>query len=353
VRVLTVNGGSSSLKLAVVEDGAVLAAESAGAAPDRLPAGWLEGALSRLPAVEAVGHRIVHGGERFHSATLLDGEVIAALEELAPLAPLHQRPALAAVAAVSARLGSVPAVACFDTAFFADLPPEAATYAVPARWRQQFGVRRYGFHGLSHAWIARRLGEAVTARPLRLVSCHLGAGASLAAIRDGRPLDTTMGFTPAEGLVMATRPGLVDPGALVYLLRNGVGADELDEGIERAGGLAALAGTPDLAAVLAAAAGGDRPPGSPSRSTCTGWRRSPPPWPPPSAASTCSPSPPGWASTPRRCAPAWRSGARSSGSSSTRRRTPPSPAAAPSARRRAPCGSRSSPPASTSRSPPR
>ncbi len=153
--------------------------------------------------------------------------MLAELERLTPLAPLHQPPALEAMHLVGRRLSQLPAVACFDTAFFAELPAEAATYAVPEEWRERHGVRRYGFHGLSHCWIAGQVGVG-----RRLVSCHLGAGASLAAVHDGRPLDTTMGFTPAEGLVMATRCGNLDPGVGPYLLRRGVWLDELEQGIE-------------------------------------------------------------------------------------------------------------------------
>ena len=148
----------------------------------------------------------MHGGARFRDAVLVDDDVVAALGELTDLAPLHQPAALAGIAAVGRALPDVPAVACFDTAFHATLPAAAATYALPREWRERFGLRRFGFHGLSHAYASRRAAAA------RVVSCHLGAGASLAAVRDGVCVDTTMGFTPMEGLVMATRAGSVDPG---------------------------------------------------------------------------------------------------------------------------------------------
>ena len=150
----------------------------------------------------------------------LDERVERELRELAELAPLHQPKSLAALDAVSAALPDLPAVACFDTAFHATLPPAAHTYALPREWRERWGLRRYGFHGLSHAWVARRTPELLGRDPsdLRIVSCHLGAGASLCAIRDGRSLETTMGFTPLEGLVMATRSGSVDPGMLLWLI---------------------------------------------------------------------------------------------------------------------------------------
>ena len=152
----------------------------------------------------------------------LDAEVVAELAELAALAPLHQPQSLAAVETVSQALPGVPAVGCFDTAFHAGLPPGAATYALPRSWRERWGLRRYGFHGLSHAYAAR-LPATLLGRPLeglRVVTCHLGAGASLAAVHNGASVDTTMGFTPLEGLVMATRSGTVDPGLLLWLLQH-------------------------------------------------------------------------------------------------------------------------------------
>jgi acetate kinase len=189
----------------------------------------------------------------------VDEATEASLAGLGDLAPLHNPPALALLDRVRA-LDDRPAVACFDTAFFADLPAAAATYAVPEEWRAGLGVRRYGFHGLSHAWASRRgaelEGRAVADR--RVVTAHLGAGASLAAVEHGRAVDTTMGFTPLEGLVMATRSGSVDPGALVHVLRRGgLSADDLDDALERRSGLLALAGTPDLAEVRRRADRGD------------------------------------------------------------------------------------------------
>jgi acetate kinase len=244
VRVLVVNAGSSSLKLRLLGPADELEAEDDLPPADRAA---LEAALDGLPAPDAVGHRVVHGGARFRDAVLVDDEVVAALGELAELAPLHQPAALAGIAAVGRALPDVPAVACFDTAFHATLPAAAATYALPREWRERFGLRRFGFHGLSHAYASRRAAAA------RLVSCHLGAGASLAAVRDGVCVDTTMGFTPMEGLVMATRAGSVDPGLVLWLLRHGVDADALEQGLDREGGLRGLAGDSDMRAVLARA----------------------------------------------------------------------------------------------------
>jgi acetate kinase len=177
----------------------------------------------------------------------IDDEVEGALRELTALAPLHQPKSLAALDAVGDALPDVPAVACFDTAFHAGLPEAASTYALPAEWRERWQIRRYGFHGLSHAWAARQAGDG------RVVTCHLGAGASLAAVRDGRCVDTTMGFTPLEGLVMATRSGSVDPGLLLWLLdETGMAERELAHALEHESGLLALAGTDDMREVVAA-----------------------------------------------------------------------------------------------------
>jgi acetate kinase len=262
VRVLVVNAGSSSLKLALLDGGdrtlaaRELAAPRATIAPDALRAALDDG----LADADIVGHRIVHGGERFSAAVRIDGRIESELRELVELAPLHQPKSLAAMDAVSAMLPSLPAVACFDTAFHATLPDAAATYALPAAWRERWNLRRYGFHGLSHAWVARRAPELL-GRPagrLRLVSCHLGAGASVCAIAGGRSVDTTMGFTPLEGLVMATRSGSIDPGLLLWLLEHsGMSEREVGSALEHESGLAGLAGTSDMRVILTRAAGGD------------------------------------------------------------------------------------------------
>jgi acetate kinase len=193
---------------------------------------------------DAVGHRVVHGGPDLQSATVLDDAVVAKIEALTPLAPLHQPRALAGIRAVGAALPDVPAVACFDTAFHATLPPAAATYALPEDWRRRWPLRRFGFHGLSHQYSVRRAGELLGGLPPRIVTCHLGAGASLCAVLDGRSVDTTMGFTPLEGLVMNTRSGSVDPGLVLWLVNEaGLAPAEVAEGLERRSGLAGLSGT--------------------------------------------------------------------------------------------------------------
>jgi acetate kinase len=204
-----------------------------------------------------VGHRIVHGGSRFTSPALLNAVVREQLEDLVDLAPLHQSRSLAALDDVTAVLPSVPAVACFDTAFHATMGPAATTYAVPREWREKYGIRRYGFHGLSHAYSSRRAAQIVARTPvgLRVVTCHLGAGASLAAVVDGRCVDTTMGFTPLEGLVMATRSGNVDPGLLLWLEEHEhLTAREIAVALEERSGLLALAGTADMREVETATA---------------------------------------------------------------------------------------------------
>ena len=254
MRVLVVNAGSSSLKLRLIG-----ADDELVGARDLAPSDDLEPAIAVLGDADASGHRVVHGGAQFVDPVVIDHAVVAALEELTSLAPLHQPPALAAIAALRRAAPHLPAVACFDTSFHAGLSDAAATYALPRSWRARWPLRRFGFHGLSHAWAARRAAELLDG-PERIVICHFGAGASLAAVRRGRSIDTTMGFTPLEGLVMATRSGDVDPGLLMWLLE---GTDlteaEVAAGLMHDSGLQGLAGTADMREVLAAAARGEPP----------------------------------------------------------------------------------------------
>jgi acetate kinase len=262
--VLVVNAGSSSLKLRVLgpadEITAALDIGHWDGSPDH---GDLRRFLASQRHVSAVGHRVVHGGSRFTRATVIDDAVIAGLEDLTDLAPLHQPRAVTAITATRALLPDVPAVACFDTAFHAGLPSAAAAYALPAAWTKQFGLRRYGFHGLSHQYASGRCAQLLGRDPagFRVVTCHLGAGSSLAAVQGGASVDTTMGFTPLEGLVMATRSGSVDPGLLIWLLQHGgLSLNELSDGLEHRAGLAGLAeladGSGDLREVRAAADAG-------------------------------------------------------------------------------------------------
>jgi acetate kinase len=225
--VLVVNAGSTSLKLHLVhEDESAEQVETMEAVQRDEPAG--------------IGHRIVHGGRRFRDPLQIDEEVVRAIRELGALAPLQHPPALAAIERAQAAFPGVPQVAVFDTAFHATMSPAAATYAVPERWREEWGIRRYGFHGLVVQWVAEQV------RVPKLVACHLGGGCSVTAVRDGRSVDTTMGFSPLEGVPMATRSGSVDPGALVFLMReHELSVDELDAALQEESGLAALGGLDD------------------------------------------------------------------------------------------------------------
>jgi len=263
--ILVVNPGSSSLKITVVgPDDRVLASETLGHTEGRVEESAIAEVLDRLNGVGAAGVRVVHGGERFSAPTLVDESVTDALEDLSDLAPLHNPPAVSALRALRAARTELAVVACFDTAFHAGLPQAAATYALPYRWRTDWGIRRFGFHGLSHAYASRRAAQLLE-RPLAelaLVTCHLGAGASLAAVDGGRSIDTTMGFTPMDGLVMATRSGAVDPGALLWVMgRHAISAASLERTLDRESGLAGLSGQPDgdLRAILAAASGEEGP----------------------------------------------------------------------------------------------
>jgi acetate kinase len=266
VLVLVVNAGSSSLKHALVDvdrpDPQIVSAGvetwepgAGGGRHAHALGAALAGAAGRA---QAVGHRVVHGGPTFAGPVRIDAQVRAAIAALEPLAPLHTRAALEGIDAAAEALPGLPQVACFDTAFHRTLRPEAATYAVPRAWTERFALRRYGFHGLNVAWCHERaeriLGGAASRR---LVVCHLGSGCSVTAVLDGRSVDTSMGFTPLDGVPMATRPGALDPGLLLHLLAAGVGADELDEALNQRSGLYGIAGLPGLREVERAAEVGD------------------------------------------------------------------------------------------------
>ena len=222
--ILVVNAGSTSLKLsAVEEDDSAEPVASLADVPDR---------------VAAVAHRVVHGGALFVEPVRIDERVRDELDALTELAPLHNEPATAAIDEARGVLPALPHIAVFDTAFHATIPEEARTYALPRRWRAEWGIRRFGFHGLSVAWAAERV------HVRRLVVCHLGGGCSVTAVLDGRSVDTTMGFTPLEGVPMATRPGSIDPEILLYLLRHELAsADELEHALEHESGLLGLGGS--------------------------------------------------------------------------------------------------------------
>ncbi len=207
----------------------------------------------------AVGHRVVHGGDRFSEPVVVTDEVLSVVEELEPLAPLHNPANLEGITVARERFPDVPQVAVFDTAFHHGMPARAYTYAVPAAWRDEHRVRRYGFHGTSYAYVSRRAAELLGRAPddSRLVVLHLGNGASAAAIDGGRSVDTSMGLTPLEGLVMGTRSGDIDPGLLSFMVRTGLGADEVDAALNRESGLKGLAGTNDFREVTDLMASGD------------------------------------------------------------------------------------------------
>lgn len=260
MRVLVVNAGSSTLKLSMIAGDERVALEEIPVERSRFDADVLRRIVAGLGPADVVGHRIVHGGARYCHAVLIDEGVVRELSHLTALAPLHQANSLAALAAVGEVLGDTPAVACFDTAFHATMPAAAYTYAVPLDWRERYGVRRYGFHGLAHTAAVRRVGELM-GEPLlglRLVTCHLGAGASLAAVRDGESVDTTMGFTPLDGLVMATRSGSIDPGLVLWILQQtDISEEALSNTLAHDSGLLALAGSADMRVVLEGMQAGD------------------------------------------------------------------------------------------------
>ena len=257
-RVLTVNAGSSSLKLRLLgPDDELLLARDLDTDEDSRREGLA--ALAGECRFDAVGHRVVHGGPEHSGPARVDPSLEHELDALADLAPLHNPPAVAAMRELELLSPGIPTVACFDTAFHATIPAAAATYAVPEEWRRRWPLRRFGFHGLSHAYASRR-GAELLGRPigeLRIVTAHLGAGASLAAVAGGRSVDTTMGFTPLEGLVMATRAGSVDPGLLLWVQRKEkLGPEEIAQALDRESGLLALAGTADMREVVAGAEAG-------------------------------------------------------------------------------------------------
>jgi acetate kinase len=292
VNILLLNAGSSSLKASLVdaETSEIVASGSADWAGAQTQyrfqsAGWgkvaeqadwrghsfsvrrflrdlssVDPTLRSGRALAAVGHRIVHGGA-FTSSVKVTRELRERIEALADLAPLHNPPSLETLAAAEAELPGIPHVAVFDTAFHATLPRAAKTYPVPEHWTEAWGIRRYGFHGLSHAYCAERAAELLD-QPideLRLVICHLGHGCSASAVQSGCCVETTMGFTPLEGLMMATRSGSIDPGIILHLQqRRGLSAEQVDRILNRESGLLGVSGTSaDMRQVLTAARDGD------------------------------------------------------------------------------------------------
>ena len=270
MRVFVVNSGSSSIKYQLIDTASgerVLAGtlerigEEGGDAPDHTTG--MRQVLDALGAdarIAAVGHRVVHGGARFTAPTLIDAAVGRAIDELSALAPLHNPANLAGIRAAMTVLPDVPHVAVFDTAFHQSMPPEAYTYAIDRALADRYGVRKYGFHGTSHQFVAGQA-AGVLGRPLeelKLIVLHLGNGASVTAVDGGRSIDTSMGLTPLQGLVMGTRSGDLDPAVLVHLHRvAGLSVDEIDALLNKRSGLLGLTGRSDMRDVTDAAAAGD------------------------------------------------------------------------------------------------
>jgi len=260
MRILCLNTGSSSFKWSVLGMPQEDLLEQGEEPLDPVSASPIDLATIRAKAgpVDAVAHRFVHGGGRFNGATVIDAGVLESLAAIEPLDPTHTPKALAGVAAAREAFPGVPQVACFDTAFHASLAPAAYTYAIPARWTTEWGLRRFGFHGLSVAYAVRRASEILGQGAQNLLVCHLGSGSSITAVRSGRSVDTTMGFTPLEGLPMATRSGSIDPGLLLYVMREkGLSAAEVERALEQESGLRGLTGTADLREILRRADAGD------------------------------------------------------------------------------------------------
>ncbi len=267
--ILVLNTGSSSVKyrlfapdLSTLDRGLIERIGEPGGPRSHREA--LAGAADRLrldsPELRAIGHRVVHGGYRFREPTLLTAEVVAAIEELTPLAPLHNPPNLAGIAVTRQLRPELPQVAVFDTAFHATLPAAAASYALDAGLAQRLGIRRYGFHGTSHAYVSRQTARLLD-RPLETLNTivlHLGNGASACAVQSGRSVETSMGMTPLEGLVMGTRSGDLDPAVVLHLARvGGLSLDEVDTALNRRAGLLGLCGDNDMRGVLSRRAAGD------------------------------------------------------------------------------------------------
>lgn len=220
-----------------------------------------EPVLKSLDEISAIGHRVVHGGEYFKRSAMIDDDVIAKIDELAELAPLHNKAALAGIHACQKLMPETPMVAVFDTAFFQTMPPKAYMYPIPFEYYEKYGIRKYGFHGTSHRYLSERaadiLGEDL--HDLRIITCHLGNGCSIAAIDHGVPIDTSMGFTPLDGLMMGTRSGAVDPAIVTFLMdHEGLSAEEMNDILNKESGLKGVSGiSNDLRMVRDASNAGD------------------------------------------------------------------------------------------------
>ena len=215
--------------------------------------------INDVSEIDAIGHRVVHGGEKFKSSCLITDEVINTLRELSPLAPLHNPAGILGIEAARKVFGNIPMVAVFDTAFHSTMPPKAYMYAIPYEYYEKYGVRRYGFHGTSHRYVSGRMAELLGEMPHRLITCHLGNGSSLAAIKDGKVVDTSMGFTPLDGIIMGTRCGSIDPAIMPFLMdKTGMTAKEMDTYMNKKSGMLGISGiSSDFRDLGAAAEKGD------------------------------------------------------------------------------------------------
>lgn len=219
------------------------------------------GVLTSLADVEAIGHRVVHGGEKFHDSTVITDEVKQSIRDCAELAPLHNPPNLGGIEACERVFPGIPNIAVFDTAFHHSMPPASYLYAIPYEYYEKYGIRKYGFHGTSHKFVAQAtakfLGKPLS--DLKLITCHLGNGASIAAVERGKSIDTSMGMTPLNGLVMGTRCGDIDPAVVLYLVRQGLSADDVDKLLNKKSGLLGVAGigSSDMRDIIGAAEHGN------------------------------------------------------------------------------------------------
>ncbi|GLH97206.1 acetate/propionate family kinase [Phytohabitans aurantiacus] len=261
MRILVLNNGSSSVKYRLYDGDDLVSKGLVERVTDYAAALREVTGSVDLTGLGAVGHRVVHGGLRFSEPTLITDEVVAAIEELVPLAPLHNPANLAGIGVARKLLPGVPQVAVFDTAFHRTLPEAAATYAIDREVADRYGIHRYGFHGTSHAYVSRRTATLLD-RPLagvNTITLHLGNGASACAVEGGRSVATSMGLTPLEGLVMGSRSGDLDPAVVFHLHRTaGMPVDEIDDLLNHRGGLMGLAGAGDMREVLSRRAAGDR-----------------------------------------------------------------------------------------------
>ena len=269
MKVLVLNAGSSSVKYQVIDTeseeslvrGMLENIGSGGVSSHDDAVHSILDSLDGAVQLDAVGHRVVHGGSKYSDATAINSEVLSDIDTLSALAPLHNPANVAGIRAAQSALPDIPHVAVFDTAFHHTMPQEASTYAIPAAVRHEYGLRKYGFHGSSHSYVSRTastmLGGDIASQ--RIITLHLGNGSSVAAIRGGQCIDTSMGFTPLPGLVMGTRSGDIDPAVVPYLVRNaGMTSEEVDSLLNSESGLLGLAGSSDFRDVLSAAEAGSK-----------------------------------------------------------------------------------------------